>query len=411
MRVELNIPPGERQQYFLDHLNANLRQKMKGYSGEAGFLEDGTYRSEVSGLFKSGDTESPLSFALVKSKAGVLNWIDVEPTNDDPSSAQTDEAARDFILQVLAAALSEPTDEFFFERLFLYIGAHLDGEYWLPGFRLAPSIPDDVKYTLINAERIASISFKILAIDKSAADAIGVERAKRYSARLSMLLNVGFYEPLPEQRWVIVHEDGENPAQGRRHQLGIAKPGIRLSSMPAKGEVCPLGQFDGSLDDRYLSLEPIRLPPESRRILRGFEALEPNLAQAIDRAARLYQVGLVVGRRYPSVSLAYRVAAIDTLVQASPQYSDFRDFMKTEVPDEPDLDEALDYLYGKARSAHFHSGEFPGGEFDLWRAFDPFMDDQWILRTQSQRLGYELTRVAIVNWMRSVMPELGEAKA
>jgi len=224
-----------------------------------------------------------------------------------------------------------------------------------------------------------------------------------------MILNVGFYEPLPEQRWVIVHDSGKGPAHGRRHQLGIAKPGIRLSTMPEKGEVCPLGSFEGSLDDRYISVEPIRLPPESRKILRGFDALEPKLSDAADRAARLYQVGLVVGRRYPSVALAYRVAAIDAIVQGSSDISDFKEFMKANVPDEPDLDEALDYLYGKARSAHFHSGEFPGGEFDLWQVFDPFMDDQWVLRSQYQRLGYELTRVAIVNWMRATMPELVDA--
>lgn len=378
---------------------------MRGYSGESGFLEDGTYRSEVSGSFSYGDNEAPLSFALLKSEAGVITSINVVPVESDSSSPQSEEAARDFVLEVMAAALADSKEEFFSESLFLYMGPHLDGEYWLPGFRLAPAIPDDGANTLINAERIASISFKTLAIDSSTANSIGAERSKRYAARLSLLLNIGFYQPLPEHRWVIFREDGEKARRGRRYQLGIAQPGIRLSSMPAKGDLCPLGKFDGSLDDRYMSFEPIQLPPESRRILRGFDALGPNLSQAVDRAARLYQVGLVVGRRYPSVALAYRVAAIDAIVQASPQHSNFRDFMRSEVPGEPDLDEALDYLYGKARSAHFHSGEFPGGEFDLWRAFDPFMDDQWILRTQYQRLGYELTRVAIVNWMRSVMTE------
>jgi hypothetical protein len=113
---------------------------------------------------------------------------------------------------------------------------------------------------------------------------------------------------------------------------------------------------------------------------------------------------LVVGRRYPSVSLAYRVAAVEAIVQGNPEFSGFSDFVRKNVWEEPYLEEALDFLYGKARSAHFHSGEFPGGEFDMWRFFDPFMDDEWVKKSELQRLGYELKRTAIVTWIRSVMP-------
>lgn len=378
---------------------------MSGYSGQSGFLEDGSYVSEVSGSFRFGDEEEHLSFAISKNDDGVLSFIEIVATESDSPSPEAVEAARDFVVTVMSAALADARQEFFSENLFLYVGPHLDGEYWLPGFRLAPAIPEDGKLALINAERIASISFKVAAIDKDTAHSISRERSNRIAARLSLLLNVGFYQPLPEHRWVIYRDSEDAAAEGRRFQLGIAQPGIRLSAMPAKGEVCPLGKYEGSLDERYASVEPIHLPPESRRILRGLDSLDPKLSSAIDKAARLYLVGLVAGRRYPSVALAYRVAAIDAIAQASPEFSSFADFMRSNAEDEPDLEAAIDYLHGKARSAHFHSGEFPGGEFDLWRAFDPFMDDQWVLRSQYQRLGYELTRVAIVNWLRSIMAD------
>jgi hypothetical protein len=241
MKFELNMPLGDGQRAFLDHLNARLRTRMKGYSGESGFLDDGTYHSSVTGQFTVEDNEVPLTWMISKSKDGTLSWIEVSPTDPLKDSNSLESEIRDFVTNVMAAALNDSKEKFFYERLFHYIGPQLDSEYWLPGFRFAPAIPDDTDLVLINAERIVSISFNVSAIDKDTAHAVGLERAKRYSARLSLILDVGLYEPLPEQRWVIMPGDSGSPAESHRYQLGIARPGIHLSSMPKKGEFALLG--------------------------------------------------------------------------------------------------------------------------------------------------------------------------
>ena len=71
--------------------------------------------------------------------------------------------------------------------------AAFDGQYWLPGYRFAPAWPADPEPWLLNAERVVVIDQNISAIDVYHAHVLANEAARRYSARLSLLLDIGLY--------------------------------------------------------------------------------------------------------------------------------------------------------------------------------------------------------------------------
>jgi hypothetical protein len=140
--------------------------------------------------------------------------------------------------------------------------------------------------------------------------------------------------------------------------------------------------------------------------LRSVDTVAPCVTDAFDRGARLYQVAGVCGSLFPSVGLAYRVAAVEAISKADPECSSFSKFMRKHVASRKDTEGVLDYLYSVARSAHFHAGEFPLGEFSREFFFDPLMDSDSIQRDELHRTCYELTREAIVNWLTKMIPEI-----
>jgi hypothetical protein len=76
MRVELGLPRGERQRYFLDYLNSALRKRITTSSGTAGRGEDGLFRSRVSGPFPIDAAHVALTWELVKSSNGDLLYLE-----------------------------------------------------------------------------------------------------------------------------------------------------------------------------------------------------------------------------------------------------------------------------------------------------------------------------------------------
>ena len=249
-----------------------------------------------------------------------------------------------------------------------------------------------------------SIDQEIEVIDDMHANALAHEGGRRHAARLSLLLNTGLYAPEQTMRWVL--PDGQSTSESKRCFLGFSHPSLHLLQMPKKGEACPLGNYRGSLAARYrVAGELLSLPSEARRILRGVDNAKPFIQDSFDRGSRLYQVASVCGHLFPSVGLAYRVAAVEALCKADQSCKGFSEFMRKHVTSYNDIEEVLVYLYGVARSAHFHSGEFPLGEFSRAFFFDPFMDSDSVQRDQLHRLCNELTREAIVNWLTQIIPE------
>jgi hypothetical protein len=144
--------------------------------------------------------------------------------------------------------------------------------------------------------------------------------------------------------------------------------------------------------------------------LRNVDSADPELRLAFDSGARLYQVGAVIGGRFPSAGLAYRVAALDAISGANGRKDVLLDFARRHTAPSPDLEELIEYLWGSVRSAHFHGGEFPLGEFSPVRFFEPFMDSVEATEDQLHRLCYALTREAIVKWVDNELARAGAAE-
>jgi hypothetical protein len=407
MEIPLNIQRGERQQAFLDYLNAALRERAGAYSGSAGVAEDGSFNVSTSGPFQVGQATVLLTWCLTKNPDGELTKLAIEYAGEETSDINWERAVYEFVTSVLTTTLSETRQKYFRRPFFYYIGQQLDGEYWLPGYRFAPAYPADHWPHLLNAERVASVDQNVFAIDNQHAFVLADAAARRHSARLSLLLNTGLYGAEHDQRWVWPVVDGVPATESVRYQLGFQHPTAQLSEMPRKRQVCPLGEYKGSLAARYrIAGELLSLPAEARKILRGVDSAPPAVSESFDRGARLYQVATVCGKYFPSVALAYRVAAVEAISEADPVSKGFSNFMRKHVRSQRDIGDILNYLYGVARSAHFHGGEFPMGEFNRMGMFaSPFMDAEAVQRDSLHRTCYELTREAIVNWLSEVVPE------
>lgn len=406
MEIQLNLPRGQRQQEFLDYLNAALRGRISSSTGSAGINKDGLFESTVTGPFSVAQGAIHLSWRIKKDAKGTLLSVAVEASDPEVSEEKWRTAAHEFVTSVLATTLAETRKKYFRRSFFYYIGPQLDGEYWLPGYRFAPAYPGDPQPHLINAERVISIDQEAAAIDEMHAFALTDEASRRHAARLTLLLNTGLYRTEHVQRWVWPVVEGIPATESVRYQLGFVHPSANLSQMPKKGEQCSLGAYKGGLAARYrVAGEMLSLPPEARKILRSVDNADPLVANAFDCGARLYQVAAVCGRYFPSVGLAYRVAAVEAVCQADRTCKGFSDFMRKHVTSQTDLDEILDYLYRVARSAHFHGGEFPMGEFGRHSFFDPLMDADTIQQDTLHRTCYELTREAIVNWLSRLIPD------
>lgn len=400
MRIELNIP-NNRQQTFLDYFNAELRSKFDGYNASAGFLKDESFESQITGNFSINEKQKIiLTWLLHRNPAGSIHCVDVQCADDSIKNSLWEPVANKLITSVLCSALSERTQSFFHRHSYYYIGTQLDGEYWLPGFRFAPLYPEDPKPYLLNAERIVSIDMNFEAIDKMHAYSIAEEKAKRYSARLSLLMNIGLYKCPDEHRWVLINGDSQ------RCHLGFGKTIKKLDSMPAKKKLCQLGKYKAKLNSTDLTTDLLSLPPETRKILRGIESVNPIIAEAFDRCAMLYQVALVAERAFPSVRLAYQIASIDAISQCLKDYKGFSDFVRQHVKERPGLNEMLDLLYGAVRSAHFHGGKFPMGEYSIESVFDPIMSTQTVQLLNLKSFSFDLIREAIINWLIEIIPEI-----
>jgi hypothetical protein len=357
-----------------------------------------------------GQDNLHLRWRITKAPDGTLTKLTVDPGDGQPAGAWEREASI-FIASVTAAALSERRQRFFFRTLFFYIGPQLDGEYWLPGYRFAPAYPDDPSPHLINAERIVSIDQDVNAIDGHHASLLADEAARRTAARLSLLMDIGLYCLDGTERWVWpmashILPTEPLPTQSVRYPLGFKHSCLSLPVSPgAKGKSCPLGKYQGRLlEGRPFAGELLSLPKGTRKILRSMDQGPVAVADAFDCGARLWQVATVCGRQFPSVGLAYRVAAVEAISEADPKNKGFSRFMRRYLRTEADAGDFLSYLHGVIRSSHFHAGAFPAGEYDRGRgSFSPFMDVRGLQLESVNRDCRDLTREAIVNWIGSVV--------
>jgi hypothetical protein len=111
------------------------------------------------------------------------------------------------------------------------------------------------------------------------------------------------------------------------------------------------------------------------------------------------------GGIFPSVGLAYRVAAVEAIVKTTGVSGSFSEFVRDNVSPNGDLDRVLHYLYARVRSAHFHSGDFPSREFARASMFDPLMDQAMLQRHELHVEGFAVIRESIVDWILRLAPD------
>lgn len=275
----------------------------------------------------------------------------------------------------------------------------MDGEYWINNFRLAPAIPEDPAPYLVNAERIIYFDFEINAVDANQAMVLAQDFASLQSARLSLLLNIPVFKPDQKMIWVMPAPSAENPNPESVRWATIYNPKNPLPyEMPEKGKMCRLGRFNGTLSDRFrlTAGNLITLPSETRRVFRLIQS-DMQFGHAFDSCAKLYQLGLLISCYSISASLAYRVASIDALCKAIGTITGPSEFIRKYAHDVAN-EELLEFLYGKVRSGHFHSGDTPLDNKESI-PFHPFFTADYLLLSNLTDQGFWTTRKAIVGWL------------
>jgi hypothetical protein len=365
-------------------------------TGQAGHRSDGSYEILLNFPLSIRTGAANLTWIIVIEEDGSLNKLEVQsvelPENDWV------EAATKFVSEVLAAAFSGTLTKHFYRHYFCRMGADLHGEYWLPGFRFAPAMPEDDQSYLMDAERYFYIDHEVESIDQIHGGDIAVERAILYAARLSLILDVALYKPSRGRRWFMMTDESGNFVS-RREYLGFVAP-ASPTQMPKKGVECRLGEFGGSvLDENQNQFSLLKCPAETRKILRGLNVCAPNIKDAFDSCARLYQTSLVAGRGFPTIRLAYQVGSVEAIVQKAGGYTGFSDFVKKEAGLSDEDNEFLNYLFGSVRSAHFHGGEFPLGEYQPRKWSLGLSDPNDTSRFNFNYAASRVLRKSTMNWV------------
>ncbi len=401
MKIKLDLLQGTKQRTFFDYFKAAMRLKCPAFSNEGNFGADGSYTASLTGDFPfDNGIAFPLKWSIYRQSDGTVQFIEIVPVSDENPPAEWESSIQNFFnTEIFLPALAEKTQKFFWRSTFHYVGTALDGEYWLPKFRLAPALPEDEIPMMVLTERVVYIEQQLNAIDYRHAQIVAEEISKRLAARLSLILNTGFYKPESELKWFLIVEPDYDKTRSERRQLGFVNPHPLLNGLPKKGANCPAGVYKGSVLDNRGSVMGERLvcPRETRKILRAVENGDPKDTDAFDNCARLYQVALTIGRRFPSVSLAYQIAAVEAITTIDADYNGFSDFMRRNLPNTDGLDKFLDWLYSSVRSAHFHAGAFPlgdfssyGFEFPNWESHD---------KVNKQFTSHKIIRQAIMSWV------------
>lgn len=387
---------------FLDYFNVAL-SKLKFVSSHGEYLPDGGFR-EITRRIHTNPLEEglELTWSITLSADGGLAPIEVSVEGNAPAGWQ--HVAEALIRETLIAVVNNTQSTFFKRYYFAYIGWPLDGEYYITGFRIAPSQPtSDFPFGL--SEEVLMIDLNAEGVSATHASALGRVTAKKIAALLSVYLNIGLYEiPTNEVRW-FYDDDGDSKC----HQLGYKSSISKPTTMPRKGTECPQGQsveVDRSkIDEINKPSGPhdlLHCPSDIRILFRTYYSLPPNEQAAFIGAASLFQISLTAGRHYPTVQMAYAVAAVDALTKEHTRKS-FIELIRDYCPELPESD--VENCYQEYRSAHFHAGVLPGGEYEPVHSGAMLIIGRDLLRRYTTpRFVGEAMRTVLIRWLLSRAP-------
>lgn len=386
-----NIEDPAKQRLFLEYLDAALSQHSDSSGGNNHYDDNGDYVDESAINIKDGS--GTLYIRIIATDDDNLKSIEFE----SPDSDAIEKLANTLIIESLGNALGAKKKTFFRRVWFCYIGEQFDGEYWLSSnIRVAPVDPEDPNPQLASSERYISIDINVEAIDVHGAIVSATNRANLLAARLSLILNLGIYSPSNEHRWTIP-ENLESPCELR--YLGYLYKGPQLTELPRKGKLCKLGKLEHSMRYRIRYLgETIKFPEETRKLISAIDNSDSRTVTAFDNCAFLYQLALNAGKYLPTVKISYLVAAIDALCKAEVKFRDFSSFIRHYALPTHDIDHLLNFMHRSVRSAHFHAGEFPFGEFEQTKRLRIYSGSSKRISEHRYHECIKLIRAALANW-------------
>jgi len=408
LRIDTSHLDRNESRLFLDYLSAAIASAGHPQTGEASFDDDGTFVAELDGRLIQGEEEFPITWTVRRVSAGTIPFVDLAAQEGAELNATWEAVGEAFILEVLESTLARDTETFFQRTACSYIGPQLDGEYWFAGTRVGPYPPDDPGRGIWGRnEQTVLIDQEVDAIDQAHASKVASGRAHRFMARVSLLLGYGLFRPLPEFRWVR-HRNEEGQRAPERQLVGNLPPIGHRVAMPGRGEESKAGELRGTiLTPASHRLHKLYFPTESELILDRLSSAPANVEEGFDRCSQLYNVGLVIGRRFPTAGLAYTVAAVDALASAVLHHGQFKAFVREHLDLGEQGNALVDRLWGRLRSAHFHGGQFPLGDFAS-RGLDLTDVEQFEVQREFGA-GHHLLRAAIMSWVfrTLVLPEAG----
>lgn len=393
--MRIDVPQeSEKASRFLNCLRACLEGKGE-WRGEGRLAQDGTFISSMTIPISVGDGKTVMTqWKTAWSARGSVQPIEVTASSDE---AIWKGAVEELIRKAYVMTINPDAVKVFSRNTFVYQGPLLSGEYYLPGFRLAPAPQQDEKAFLL--ERVIHIDQEVQSVNRGAALGIGQVLARRYASLLAVFLDQGFHEIPVEHHWVYV--PGENgKLKSKCLQRGYVSPVPQPTQMPEKEKTCAPGAFheverDQFRNERNFVNEPLTCPKDIRRLFRIVQGLLENEREAYYGAAALFQMAQIQRARYPSVALAYEVAAVDALKQAGDDAS-FYSLISEYIPGVPK--KLTDQMYAAVRSAHFHAGKFPGGEFESL-SIGPFMGPEHLERINASQAGHAIARYVLLKWL------------
>lgn len=401
MELDLDRLPPEKTEDFFEYFRAELRKYGWSRSGSVGVDEDRIYRLKVDSDLPLNDEEVTVTWRLAREPDGRVSELTADASEAEGEDWQ--EAARKVFEDALEATLAGRTEEFFQRTPFTYLGQALDGEYWLGNFRFAPVEPEDETPASPMLERVVVIDQEIDAIDHEHAATLAATRSKHLISILALVLDVPFKDTEPGIVWVLAPEEdrqeGEFPYQ--RATRALPYPAAKPDRMPDKGEMCSLGEYEGSLSDPYRTRFPrLSLPEETQDFFQAVDQAPADLRERLEHCTHLYRLGLLIHRWYPTAAITYLVAAVDSLNPGGQGRGAVTEFVTEHVQVTKgsfNLDAFLKFLYGEVRSKHLHVGNFPLGDF-LGQTLE-LPDADRLLTGEQFRQAHAVLRSTILTWV------------
>jgi hypothetical protein len=317
-------------------------------------------------------------------------------------------------------------------HLFGYIGPILDGKYLFSDFYITPGPlqnnlcgnPDDIEQILCIYLTTTEASYEL-------AQEAARLKSKKLAALLSVFLGVGLYEydhydldnnlqytKINKQfRWVYNPSNGDCISTQLGYTFSSSTQNITLGGYRSVNR--------NEVEHLFYNLgEKLKCPEDITKLFDKLNQLATKDNEKFYRAAALMQFAELQRITYPSVTLAYAVAAIDALpykakkplklskkitictrikkaikclmFKESSIKNKIREIITTSYPNiDNDL---ITTLYKSNRCAHFHEGHFYAGEFKL-RPTNPFAAIDNSNEARAILAGYDILKSSLIKWL------------